>query len=85
MAACRFCCTCVGGNHRYNLFNCSADLPGRFRKLLQLPVTKCDGLSSFYCRQCLLSVEKTPAEILLSPVIVRLDMVNLILVVVVVV
>ena len=68
MAACRFCCTCLDAMHRYGLFSLDAmwkDIPGRFSKLLQLPVTPKDGLSKYYCRKCiskLNSVEKTIAE-----------------------
>ena len=41
------------------------DLPGRFSRLLQLPVSRDDGLSVYCCRKCvgrLNSVEKTIEE-----------------------
>ena len=55
--------------HRSDLFSTIAlekDLPGRFSRLLQLPVSRDDGLSVYCCRKCvgrLNSVEKTIEEI----------------------
>ena len=54
--------------HRSDLFSTIAlekDLPGRFSRLLQLPVSRDDGLSVYCCRKCvgrLNSVEKTIKE-----------------------
>ena len=55
-------------SHRYCLFSTDGiekDLPGRFSRLLQLPVSRGDGVSEHYSRKCvekLNSVEKTIAE-----------------------
>ena len=54
--------------HRSDLFSTIAlekDLPGRFSTLLQLPVSRDDGLSVYCCRKCvwrLNSVDKTIEE-----------------------
>ena len=67
MAACRFCGALLNEKHRSGLFSSIAlekDLPGRFSRLLQLPVSRDDGLSVYCCRKCvgrLNSVEKTVA------------------------
>ena len=48
MAACRFCGALLDEKHRSGLFSSIAlekDLPGRFSRLLQLPVSRDDGLS----------------------------------------
>ena len=68
MAACRFCGALLHEKHRLDLFSTIAlekDLPGRFSRLLQLPVSGDDGLSVYCCRKCvgrLNSVEKTIEE-----------------------
>ena len=68
MAACRFCGALLDEKHRSGLFSSTAlekDLPGRFSRLLQLPVSRDDGLSVYCCRKCvrrLNSVEKTIEE-----------------------
>lgn len=68
MAVCRFCSTCLDAKHRYALFSKDAvekNLPEKFSKLLQLPVSAEDGLSLYYCRKCvgkLNSIEKSIAE-----------------------
>ena len=49
MAACRFCGALLDENHRSGLFSTIAlekDLPGRFNRLFQLPVSRDDGLLS---------------------------------------
>ena len=54
--------------HRPDLFSTIAlekDLSGRFSRLLQLPVSRDDGLSVYCCRKCvgrLNNVEKTIEE-----------------------
>ena len=69
MAACRFCGALLDKKHRSGLFRTIAlekDLPGRFSRLLQLPVSRDDGLSVYCCRKCvgrLNSVEKTTEEL----------------------
>ena len=68
MAACRFCGALLDEKHRSGLFITIAlekDLPERFSRLLQLPVSRDDGLSVYCCRKCvrrLNSVEKTVEE-----------------------
>ena len=63
----RFCGALLDEKHRSDLFSTIAlekDFPGRFSRLLQLPVSRDDGLS-VYCRKCvgrLNSVEKTIEE-----------------------
>ena len=47
MATCRFCGALLDENHRFGLFSTIAlekDLPGRFSRLLRLPVSRDDGL-----------------------------------------
>ena len=64
----RFCGALLDEKHRSDLFSTIAlekDLPGRFSRLLQLPVSRDDGLSVYCCRKCvgrLNSVEKTIEE-----------------------
>ena len=68
MAACRFCGALLDEKHRPDLFSTIAlekDLPGRFSRLLQLPVSRDDGLLVYCCRKCvgrLNSVEKAIKE-----------------------
>ena len=68
MAACRFCGALLDEKDRLDLFSTIAlekDLPGRLRRLLQLPVSRDDGLSVYCCKKCvgrLNSVEKTTEE-----------------------
>ena len=65
MAACRFCGALLDEKHRSGLFSTIAlekALPGRFSRLLQLPVSRDDGLSVYCCVGRLNSVEKTIEE-----------------------
>ena len=68
MAACRFCKALLDEKPRSGLFSTitvEKDLPGRFSRLLQLPVSCDNGLSVYCCRKCvgrLNSVEKTIEE-----------------------
>ena len=68
MAACRFCGALLDEKHRSGLFSTIAqekDLLGRFSRLLQLPVSRDDGLSVYCCRKYvgrLNSMEKTIEE-----------------------
>ena len=68
MAACRFCGALLDEKHRPDLFSIIAldkNLPGRFSRLLQLPVSRDDGLSVYCCRKYvgrLNSLEKTTEE-----------------------
>ena len=68
MAACRFCGALLDDKHRFGLFSTIAlekDHRGRFSRLLQLPVSRDDGLSVDCCRKCvgrLNSMEKTIEE-----------------------
>ena len=68
MAACRFCGALLDEKHTSGLFSTitlDKDLPGRFSRLLQLPISRDDGLSVYCCRKCvgrLNSVEKTIEE-----------------------
>ena len=65
MAACR---ALLDEKHRPDLFSTIAlekDFPGRYSRLLQLPVSRDDGLSVYCYRKCvgrLNSVEKTIEE-----------------------
>ena len=55
MAACRFCGALLDKKHRSGLFSTIAlekDLPGRFSRLLQLPISHDDGHSVYCCRKC---------------------------------
>ena len=62
------CGALLNEKHRFDFFSTIAlekDLPGRFSRLLQLPVSRDDGLSIYCCRKCvgrLNSVEKTIGE-----------------------
>ena len=68
MAACRFCGALLDEKYTSGLFSTIAlekDLPGRFSRLLQLPVSRDGGLSVYCCRKCvgrLNSVENTIEE-----------------------
>ena len=68
MATCRFCGALLDEKHTSGLFSTIAlqkALPGRFSRLLQLPVFRDDGHSVYCCRKCvgrLNSVEKTIEE-----------------------
>ena len=81
MAACRFCGALLDEKHRSGLFSTIAlekDLPGRFSRLLRLPVSRDDGLSVYCCRKCvgkLNSTEKIEEiNLLQTPVTARLAM-----------
>ena len=55
MVACRFCGALLDEKHRPDLFSTTAlekDLPGIFSRLLQLPVSRDDGLSVYCCIKC---------------------------------
>ena len=55
MAACRICGALLDEKHRLDLFSTIAlekYLPGIFSRLLQLPVSRDDGLSVYCCRKC---------------------------------
>ena len=68
IAACRFCGALLDEKHRSDLFSTIAlekGLPGRFNRLLQLPVSRDDELSVYCCRKCvgrLNSVEEKAIE-----------------------
>ena len=68
LASCRFCSTSLTTKHRCALFSKDAlekNLPERFSRLVQLPVSRNDGLSMYCCRRCvgkLNTVEKVTEE-----------------------